>query len=108
MSLLIIVILIALIIIVLTQVGKTGENLAIIDGLEKASRKTNKIISWLLVLFFLLGLVGIWKCNEYFSDKMLPIAACKTGQSYDSMFMLTVIVTGIVFFLTQAILFWFV
>jgi cytochrome c oxidase subunit 2 len=38
---------------------------------------------------------------------MLPVAACNTGVNYDSMFNVTVIVTGIVFFLTQFILFWF-
>jgi len=38
---------------------------------------------------------------------MLPIAACKTGENYDAMFKYTIIVTGIVFFATQAILFWF-
>ena len=50
---------------------------------------------------------GIWECNELFKDRLLPVAACKTGENYDSMFKVTLIVTGIVFFLTQAILFWF-
>jgi cytochrome c oxidase subunit 2 len=56
---------------------------------------------------FVLGVWGIYKCNELFKDRLLPIAACKTGENYDSMFSVTVIVTGIVFFLTQGILFWF-
>jgi cytochrome c oxidase subunit 2 len=38
---------------------------------------------------------------------MLPVAACDTGVNYDSMFNRTVFVTGIVFFLTQGILFWY-
>jgi cytochrome c oxidase subunit 2 len=38
---------------------------------------------------------------------MLPVAACKTGERFDAMFNTTVVVTGIVFLLTQAVLFWF-
>jgi len=42
-----------------------------------------------------------------FKDRMLPVAACNTGVNYDSMFNVTVLVTGIVFFITQGVLFWY-
>ncbi len=104
---LIIVLLVVLVFIIVYQIGKTSELASTINGEEKASQKNNKTIASLLVLFFVLGLYGIWKCNDYFKDKMLPVAACKTGEKYDSMFMDTLWVTGIVFFATQAVLFWF-
>ncbi|RYZ54792.1 MAG: cytochrome c oxidase subunit II, partial [Sphingobacteriales bacterium] len=39
--------------------------------------------------------------------KMLPVAASEHGEKYDSMLNVTLVVTGIVFFFTQALLFWF-
>src|ERR1035437_7343978 len=107
MSGLIIVILIALVFIIVYQIGKSSEYAAVIRGEEIVNQKTNRTIAWLLVAFFVLGLYGIWMCNEYSKDKMLPIAACKTGENYDKMFNVTLIVTGIVFFATQAVPFWF-
>jgi len=107
MSGFIIVLLVALIFVILYQIGKSSEYASIIHGSEVAARKTNRTIASLLVLFFILGLIGIWQCNEYFVGKLLPIAACKTGQDYDNMFTVTLMVTGIVFVATQTVLFWF-
>ena len=104
---LIIVLLVVLVFVIVYQIGRTSELAALINGQEKANQRTNKTIATLLVVFFVLGMYGIWKCNDYFKDKMLPIAACKTGVNYDKMFMDTIWVTGIVFFATQAVLFWF-
>lgn len=61
----------------------------------------------LLVAFFLLGLYGIWACHDMLIDKMLPESASQHGDEYDSMFRVTLIVTGVVFLITQALLFWF-
>jgi cytochrome c oxidase subunit 2 len=61
----------------------------------------------LLVLFFLFGLYGIWQCHFSLLDKMLPKSASLQGEAYDSMFKVTLIVTGIVFFVTHVLLFWF-
>jgi cytochrome c oxidase subunit II len=104
---LIIVLLVVLVFVIVYQIGRTSEFASLINGQEKAEKRNNRTIATLLVAFFVLGLYGIWKCNEYFKDKMLPIAACKTGENYDKMFMVTLTVTGIVFFATQAVLFWF-
>ena len=107
MSGFIIVLLIALVFIIIYQIGKSSEYAAVIRGSEISNRKTNKTIASLLVTFFVLGMIGIWKCNQYFQGKLLPIAACKTGQNYDRMFIVTLYVTGIVFLATQFVLFWF-
>jgi len=107
MSVFIIITLIILVFIIIYQIGKASEYAVVIRGEEKVKTQTNRAIAILLVVMFLLGMWGIWKCNELFQDRLLPVAACKTGENYDMMFKVTLIVTGIVFFLTQAVLFWF-
>lgn len=107
MSVFIIVALIVLVFIIIYQIGRASEYAAVLRGEEKVKAQTNRAIALLLVIMFVLGMWGIWECNELFKDRLLPIAACKTGVNYDSMFSMTVLVTGIVFFATQAVLFWF-
>jgi len=107
MSVFIIITLIILVFIIIYQIGKASEYATVLRGEEKVKAQTNRTIAFLLLVMFVLSMWGIWKCNELFVGRLLPIAACKTGENYDSMFNVTVIVTGIVFFATQAILFWF-
>lgn len=99
--------LIALVFIIIYQIAKASEYAAILRGKEKVERQTNRTIAWLLVAFFFLGLWGIWECHQALTDKMLPVSASEHGVKYDMMFKVTLIVTGIVFLITQAILFWF-
>ena len=99
--------LIILVFVIIYQIGKASEYAAILRGEKKVNAQVNRAIAFLLVAMFVLGLWGIWECHMYFKDMMLPIAACKTGERYDAMFNTTLVVTGIVFLLTQAILFWF-
>jgi len=99
--------LIVLVFVIIYQIGKASEYAASIQGQERVKARTNRAIGWLLVLFFILGIWGIWECNEALKDKLLPVAACENGVNYDMMFKVTITVTGIVFFATQALLFWF-
>lgn len=99
--------LIILVFVIIYQIGKASEHAAVLRGEKKVNAQVNRAIAGLLVAVFLLGMWGIWACHNYFKDMMLPVAACKTGENYDSMFNVTVVVTGIVFFMTQAVLFWF-
>jgi len=99
--------LITLVFIIIYQIAKASEYAAVLRGKEKVERQTNRTIAWLLVAFFFLGLWGIWECHVAMMDKMLPESASEHGVKYDMMFNLTLIVTGIVFLITQAILFWF-
>lgn len=69
--------------------------------------QTNRLMAWLLLAFFFVGLYLIWRCHDDLAGKMLPESASELGRKYDSMFSVTLIVTGIVFLATQAILFWF-
>jgi len=99
--------LVILVFIIVYQIGKASEYAGILRGEEKVKMQTNRLIAWLLVAFFVLGLYGIWKCNEVLIGRMLPESASVEGVAYDKMFNVTLIVTGIVFFATQALLFWF-
>jgi len=107
MSVFIIVTLIVLVFIIIYQIGKASEYALVLRGEEKVRGQANRAVAFLLLVMFALGMWGIWECNELFKGRLLPVAACKTGENYDSMFNVTTIVCGIVFFLTQFILFWF-
>ncbi len=101
------IVIISLVFIIIYQIAKASEYATILRGEEKVRRQVNRLMAWLLVAFFVLGVWGIWECHLYFADKMLPVAASEHGEKYDSMFRVTIYVTGIVFFITQAALFWF-
>ncbi len=99
--------LIILVFVIIYQIAKASEYATILRGEEKVNARANRMIGWLLVLFFFVGMYGIWLCHEALIDKMLPVAASDHGMAYDSMFKVTLWVTGIVFFITQTVLFWF-
>lgn len=101
------ILLVFLVFVIIYQIGKASEYASALKGQEVVKYKTNRVIAWMLVAFFLLSLYGIWKCDQYFKPLMLPVAATENGVKYDSMFNVTVWVTGLVFFATQAVLFWF-
>jgi cytochrome c oxidase subunit 2 len=99
--------LILLVFVIIYQIAKASEYATILRGEEKIRAQVNRTMAWLLVIFFVLGLWGIWECHQALVDKMLPVSASEHGEKYDSMFKTTLIVTGIVFLITQALLFWF-
>lgn len=107
MSGLLSILLTLLVFVIIYQIAKASEFATVLRGREKVERQTNRIMAWLLVAFFFLGLWGIWECHQALVGKMLPVSASEHGEQYDLMFEVTLIVTGIVFFATQAILFWF-
>jgi len=108
MSGLIITALVFLVFIVIYQIAKASEYATVLRGEEKVKAQTNRLIAWLMVAFFILGMYGIYKCHVDLMDKMLPVSASNHGEKYEEMLKVTLILTGIVFFITQALLFWFV
>jgi cytochrome c oxidase subunit 2 len=109
MSGLIITALVVLVFIVIYQIAKASELATILRGDEKKVKgQTNRLMAWLMVAFFVLGMIGIYKCHVELMDKMLPESASVQGDHYDSMLFVTVVMTGIVFFVTQILLFYFV
>jgi cytochrome c oxidase subunit 2 len=81
----------------------------VLKGEEKSFKQTNRINAFLFILFMVLGLFGAWWCNELLYDRTLLAqpAASDHGEKIDFMLWLTIIVTGVVFLLTQVLLFWF-
>jgi len=108
MSGLIVTALVVLVFIVIYQIAKASELATILRGEEKVHAQTNRLMAWLMVAFFVLGLFGIYQCHVDLIDKMLPESASTQGDNYDSMLLVTLVVTGIVFFVTQLLLFVFI
>jgi cytochrome c oxidase subunit 2 len=106
---LLMVVLGALIFVVIFQIAKASEYVSVLKGEEKTRKQNNKINAFFLLGFLVFGLIGVWYCNELFYPKTLfpQGSASIEGESLDLMFMITVGVTGVVFIITQVLLFWF-
>ena len=89
------------------QIAKASEYVAVLRGEEKARKQTNRINAFLLLAFLILGLIGVYYCNERLKGKILGEAASVQGEKIDTMLYITLAITGIVFFITQILLFWF-
>ncbi len=100
---------VVLIFVVIFQIAKASEYVSVLKGEEVSRKQNNKINGLLMVVFLVLGLVGVWYCNELLYDKTLLVqdAASVEGARVDSMLWVTLAVTGIVFIATQVILFVF-
>jgi cytochrome c oxidase subunit 2 len=57
--------------------------------------------------FLIAGLVGVWYCHERLKGRVLGDPASNHGERIDTMLHITIVITGIVFILTQVLLFWF-
>jgi cytochrome c oxidase subunit II len=100
---------IVLIFVVIFQIAKASEYVSILKGEEVSRKQNNKINGFLMIVFLVLGLLGVWWCNELYYDKtLLPYdSASLEGRKVDEMLWVTLIVTGVVFIITQILLFWF-
>lgn len=107
MSGLILTALVILVFIIIYQIAKASEYANIIRGEEVVAKSTNKLMAVLLVVVFILGMYGIYKCHEYLAPLGLPESASVQGLEYEKMLHVTLIITGAVFLATQAVLFWF-
>ena len=109
MSLYLSIAIIVLIYVVIFQIAKASEYVSILKGEEVSRKQNNKINGFLMVAFLVLGFVGIYLCNKYLFGKTLLAheAASIQGEKLDEMLWVTLIITGIVFVITQVLLFWF-
>jgi len=109
MSLYLSIAIIVLIFVVIFQIAKASEYVSILKGEEASRKQNNKINGFLMIVFLVLGFVGVYVCNEYLYDKtLLPQGAASVqGEKVDQMLWITLIITGIVFVITQVLLFWF-
>ena len=91
------------------QIAKASEYVSVLKGEKKAFEQSNRINGFLMVAFLVLGLLGVWWCNELLYSKTLlryP-SASEHGEKIDTMLWITFAITGAVFFVTQILLFWF-
>ena len=104
-----IVAILALGFLIVFQISKASEYVSVLKGEKKSFEQANRVNAFLLIAFLVLGLIGVWWCNELFYDKTLFVqpSASDHGEKIDSMMWITLAITGFVFFLTQIILFWF-
>jgi cytochrome c oxidase subunit II len=91
------------------QIAKASEYVSVMRGEEKSRKQNNRINAFLLLAFLVLGLLGVYYCNEKYGPKILQFgsSASDHGHDVDNMLKITIIITGIVFVITQVILFWF-
>jgi cytochrome c oxidase subunit 2 len=107
MSGLYLTIIVGLIFLVIFQIAKASEYVSILKGEKKAREQSNRINAFLMIAFLVLGLIGVYLCNDALKDRILPESASVQGEKIDTMLWITIIITGIVFVLTQVLLFWF-
>ena len=89
------------------QIAKASEYVGILKGEKKNNEQNNRINGFLMIVFLVLGLIGVYWCNELFRGKILGKAASNHGEKIDQMLYITIAITGVVFFITQILLFWF-
>jgi cytochrome c oxidase subunit 2 len=95
--------------VVIFQIAKASEYVSVLKGEEKTRKQNNKINGFLLISFLILGMIGVWYCNElYYGKTLFPQGSASVeGEKIDLMLYITIAVTGLVFFITQILLFWF-
>ncbi len=89
------------------QIAKASEYVGVLKGEKKNFEQNNRINGFLMIVFLVLGLVGVVWCNELFRGKILGESASLQGEKIDNMLYITIVITGVVFVLTQVLLFWF-
>lgn len=111
MTILIIAACLALLAVIVVQIGRLTELAAKIRGEEEVQYMTNRRNASFGMVFMVLFLVGCVASALYYKNYLLgygPHASASAhGASLDYLFNITLFFTGIVFVLTQIALFWF-
>lgn len=102
-----IVAVIILVFVVIFQIAKASEYVSVLKGEKKSKSQNNRINGFLMVSFLILGLIGVYYCNHLLKDQVLTDSASIEGENTDKLLYITIAVTGVVFFITQILLFWF-
>lgn len=89
------------------QIAKASEYVAVLRGADRARKQTNKVNAFMLLAFLIIGLIGVYYCNEKLKGKILGEPASDHGVLVDRMLYITIGLTFIVFIITQVALFWF-
>lgn len=105
---------VVLIFVIVFQLAKASELMGILKGDKEGqtSESTNNAHGFLLMLFMIVGLIGVvvgWLIYEpqLLQGNLTWKPASMHGSEINSSFWITTVICGIVFFITQAILFYF-
>ncbi|MDR0791892.1 MAG: cytochrome c oxidase subunit II [Chitinophagaceae bacterium] len=100
---------IVLFFLVVFQIAKASEYVQALKGEEASFKQHNKVNGFLMIGFLVLGLIGVYWCHALYEKQTLfpQGSSSKEGERVDDMLRITITITGIVFFITQILLFWF-
>lgn len=100
---------IGLIGLVVFQIARANELMSVLKDEHEGevSPLTGRLLALFFMLFLVFGLIGTYAGYAMFKAKFLPSAASEHGVELDKMFDMTTVFTGIVFVITQILLFWF-
>lgn len=109
MNIWLLLLVVAMVFLVIFQIAKASEYVSVLKGEKKAREQNNRINAFLMLVFMIGGLIAAYWCNEKLKGQTLFAqgSASVEGEKIDQMFMLTLYITGIVFVVTQVLLFWF-
>ena len=111
MTALIIILCITLLIIVAVQIGKISELAQKIRGEEEVEQESNNRSAIAMLIFLVAFMVFCIGITVFYRNYMLGYgpheSASEHGGRIDSIFNITLIITGIVFVITHIALFWF-
>ena len=57
------------------QIAKANEYVSVLKGEKKTFEQNNRINGFMMIIFLVLGLIGVYWCNELFRGKILGEAA---------------------------------
>jgi len=89
------------------QIAKASEYVSVIRGEEKSRKQSNRLNGFMMLVFLIVGLIGVYYCNQKLKGKILGAPASDHGVLVDRMLYITLLITFIVFVVTQIGLFWF-
>uniref|UniRef100_UPI00404A34E3 cytochrome c oxidase subunit II n=1 Tax=Fulvivirga sp. TaxID=1931237 RepID=UPI00404A34E3 len=97
-----------LLLVILYTLFRIGTLVNVVKGTDKKIVSTsNKVNAALMLIFLVAGLTFMfWYSWTYFDKYTLPVAS-EHGMLTDQLFWITTAVTGVVFVLTNVLLFWF-
>lgn len=98
---------IVMIVVVLFQVTRTLDLVGQLRGGERTTVEMTRLHGMLGMIFMVLGMIGFFYCFPLFRDRMVDKHSSDNAQIISRMFAITLWVTGIVFVITNVLLFWF-
>lgn len=111
MNALAIILTVVLAIVVIVQIGRLSELAAKIRGEKEAEAESDKRNAYGMVIFMVLFLIFAIGSSIYYKNSILwygpHVSASEHGGALDSTFNITLFFTGIVFVITQILLFWY-